>query len=265
LRDEIARHFGVKMHERTVGKLLARLNFSRVSGRPRHPGHDLEARQVHEKTSPNSSAPPFPSTHGTSRSSSGGKSEPGQKTVRGTVFPANARIGQQGSLTCVRAERGSRPRAPHDQRTTSALLFGAVCPARGVGAALVLPGVNIAAMNLHLAEISSQIAPGAHAVITPGGAGWHRPGGGLVVPDNISLLPLPPYSPERSRSGASGSKSARTISPTACLTPAAPSPMPAATRGMRSSGGPTPYGPLQPGTGQEKSAHRAVGINAHLM
>lgn len=74
--------------------------------------------------------------------------EPGRKTARGTVFPANARVGQQGSLTCVWAERGSsRPRAPHDQRYTSACLFGAVCPARGVGAALVLPGVNIAAMN----------------------------------------------------------------------------------------------------------------------
>lgn len=196
LRDEIARHFGVRMHERTVGKLLVRLNFFRVSFRPRHPEQDLEARQAHKKTSPSSSAPSFPNMHGTSRSSSGGKSEPGQKTVRGTVFPANARVGQQGSLTYVWAERGSRPRAPHDQRYTSAYLFGAVCPARGVGAALVLPGVNIAAMNLHLAEISSQVALGAHAVITLDGAGWHRPGGGLVVPDNISLLPLPPYAPE---------------------------------------------------------------------
>ena len=73
LRDEIARHFGVKMHERTVAKLLARLNFSRVSVRPRHPGQDLEAQQAHKKTSPSSSAPSFPSTHAESRLSSGGK------------------------------------------------------------------------------------------------------------------------------------------------------------------------------------------------
>jgi transposase len=51
-------------------------------------------------------------------------------------------------------------------------------------------------MNLHLAEISSQVAPGAHAVLTLDGAGWHQTGGKLQVPDNISLLPLPPYSPE---------------------------------------------------------------------
>jgi hypothetical protein len=107
-----------------------------------------------------------------------------------------ARIGQQGSLTYIWATRGSRPRAPRDQRYDWAYLFGAVCPARGVGAALVLPTVSAEAMNLHLAEISSQVAPGAHAVITLDGAGWHQTGGKLNVPDNISLLPLPSYSPE---------------------------------------------------------------------
>ena len=41
-----------------------------------------------------------------------------------------------------------------DHRHTSAYLFGAVCPARGVGAAVIMPDANIAAMNAHLAEIS---------------------------------------------------------------------------------------------------------------
>ena len=107
-----------------------------------------------------------------------------------------ARVGQQGSLTYIWADKGSRPRAPRDQRYDWAYLFGAVCPARGIGAALVLPLVNAEAMNLHLAEISTQVAPGAHAVVTLDGAGWHQAGGRLVVPENISLLPLPPYSPE---------------------------------------------------------------------
>jgi len=51
-------------------------------------------------------------------------------------------------------------------------------------------------MNLHLAEISRCVAPGAHAVLTLDGAGWHQTGATLQVPDNISLLPLPRYSPE---------------------------------------------------------------------
>lgn len=51
-------------------------------------------------------------------------------------------------------------------------------------------------MNLHLREISTQVAPGAHAVLILDGAGWHKPGGRLNLPGNISLLFLPPYSPE---------------------------------------------------------------------
>jgi len=51
-------------------------------------------------------------------------------------------------------------------------------------------------MNLHLHEISGQVTPGAHAVVVLDGAGWHQTGGQLRIPDNISLLHLPPYSPE---------------------------------------------------------------------
>ena len=107
-----------------------------------------------------------------------------------------ARVGQQGCLTHIWAGQGSRPAAPRDQRYDWAYIFGAVCPARGVGAALVLPEANAEAMNLHLAEISRQVSPGAHAVVVLDGAGWHQPGGRLHVPENLSLLHLPPYSPE---------------------------------------------------------------------
>ncbi len=105
-------------------------------------------------------------------------------------------LGQQGSLTYIWADKGSRPRAPRDQRYDWAYLFGAICPARGIGAALVLPSANTKAMNLHLTEISTQVAPGAHVVMTVDGAGWHKLGGELRLPQNISLLVLPPYSPE---------------------------------------------------------------------
>jgi len=99
-------------------------------------------------------------------------------------------------LTRIWAARGSRPRAPRDQRYDWAYLFGAVCPARDRGAALVLPKADAEAMNLHLAEIGRHVTPGAHAVLWADGAGWHRIGGKLNVPDNITLMKLPPYSPE---------------------------------------------------------------------
>lgn len=111
-------------------------------------------------------------------------------------FQDEARVGQQGTLTRIWARRGSRPPAPRDQRHHWAYIFGAVCPARAIGAALVLPTVNAELMSLHLAEISQCVAAGAHAILVLDGAGWHQAGGRLVVPENITLMPLPPYAPE---------------------------------------------------------------------
>jgi transposase len=59
-----------------------------------------------------------------------------------------------------------------------------------------MPSVSIEAMNKHLVEISNKVALGAHAALIVDGAGWHRPGGALKIPDNITLIPLPPYCPE---------------------------------------------------------------------
>lgn len=50
-------------------------------------------------------------------------------------------------------------------------------------------------MTLHLAEIATEIAPGKHAVILLDQAGWHL-SRHLVVPETITLMPLPPKSPE---------------------------------------------------------------------
>jgi len=58
-----------------------------------------------------------------------------------------------------------------------------------------MPYANTEAMNAHLAEISRHVSPGAHALLVLDGAGWHS-SNDLVLPTNISLLTLPPYSPE---------------------------------------------------------------------
>jgi transposase len=55
--------------------------------------------------------------------------------------------------------------------------------------------VNAEAMSLHLTEISRQVAADGHAVVILDQAGWHG-AKALRIPDNISLLALPPYSPE---------------------------------------------------------------------
>ena len=105
------------------------------------------------------------------------------------------RLGSARRLTRVWGQTGSRPAAPKDLGFASAYLFGAVCPAAGKAAALIMPICNTAAMNHHLIEISGQVAAAAHALVILDGASWHR-SKGLVVPGNITLLQLPPYSPE---------------------------------------------------------------------
>ncbi len=104
-------------------------------------------------------------------------------------------MGQKNKITRRWAKRGTRPSAPHDQRTQSAYIFGAICPRKGKGAGLVMPRCDTQAMTIHLAEISAAVEPGAHAVLILDRAGWHI-SKALVVPDNITLMPLPPRSPE---------------------------------------------------------------------
>ena len=112
-----------------------------------------------------------------------------------TWWQDKARIGQKNKITRRWAKRGTRPSAPQEQRTMWAYIFGAICPKRGKGAGLVLPYCDTGAMNRHLTEISATIDPGAHVVLILDQAGWHATPK-LTVPDNITLLFLPPRAPE---------------------------------------------------------------------
>jgi DDE superfamily endonuclease len=87
-------------------------------------------------------------------------------------FADEARIGQKNKIARRWAKRGTRPSAPSDQRTGSAYIFGAICPARGTGAALVLPFCNSATMSMQLAEISQRFCQGSRHLV--GGAGLSR-------------------------------------------------------------------------------------------
>ncbi len=103
------------------------------------------------------------------------------------------RLGQKNG--CVRqwAEKGSRRLGEaklcldvsRSISATTAYVFGAVCPARDTGAALVLPYANTHAMQLHIEAISKAVAPGAHAVVRLDNAGWHTTQK-LELPPNLS-------------------------------------------------------------------------------
>ena len=110
-------------------------------------------------------------------------------------FQDEMRLGQKNGIVRQWARRGSRPTQPADQRYESAYLFGAICPARGKGAALALPYADTEAMQLHLDEISRAVARGAHGVLLLDRAGWHTTAR-LVVPKNMTLIFLPSRAPE---------------------------------------------------------------------
>jgi transposase len=110
-------------------------------------------------------------------------------------FQDEARFGQKGRPCHRWWLRGCRPTGPVDQRYTFVYAFAAVEPATGRDFCLVLPAVSTAAMTTFLQHFSATLAEDEHAVMVLDGAGWHT-SHDLAVPSNLSLLRLPPYSPE---------------------------------------------------------------------
>ena len=160
---------------------IARARLSQALGAPRHSAQNPEALEAFKKN--------LPATLEAIRAG----------LPKGTPLELwwqdEARVGQKNKIARRWARRGTRPRAPHDQRTSSVYIFGAICPQQGKGAALVLPRCDTQAMSLHLAEVAQAVAPGAHGVMLMDRAGWHRTKD-LVVPDNLTLVLLPARAPE---------------------------------------------------------------------
>ncbi|MEJ0049506.1 MAG: transposase [Rhodospirillales bacterium] len=74
-------------------------------------------------------------------------------------FQDEARIGQQGTHAYIWAPVGARPLMVRDNRHDSAYIFGAICPQRGVGAAMITPAANTEMMNLHLVDKIQHLSP----------------------------------------------------------------------------------------------------------
>lgn len=108
-------------------------------------------------------------------------------------FQDETRVGQQGSITRTWFYKGKRPRLVRQQQFLNSYIFGAVCPNRDLACGFISPYVNDIAMQIHLDLISKEIK--THAAIVMDKAGWHR-SKQLKIPNNITILFLPPYSPE---------------------------------------------------------------------
>ena len=98
--------------------------------------------------------------------------------------------------TCRRwYERGVRPPGLVDKRFTSLYLFAACRPGTDEAFALALPEATAASMAVFLERFARELGPGVHAALVLDRAGWHV-ARRLAVPANVTLVPLPAYSPE---------------------------------------------------------------------
>jgi hypothetical protein len=88
-----------------------------------------------------------------------------------------------------------RPPGPADKRFASLYLFAACRPGTDEAFALALPEATAPAMGLFLERFARELGPGVHAALVLDRAGWHV-ARRLSIPDNITLVPLPAYSPE---------------------------------------------------------------------
>ena len=110
-------------------------------------------------------------------------------------FQDEMRAGQQGTLSTVWDDKGSRPTRVKQTEYAWVYLFAAVNPLTGDSSAMLAPHADTHYMNAHLKFISEAAKAGEHIVLVLDGAGWHH-AKELAVPSNITLHHLPPYSPE---------------------------------------------------------------------
>jgi len=180
VRRILEQEFGVLMGRQAVYDLLHRLGYSSLMPRPHHEDAIPEVQEffkeiVGEQIDAIAAAHP-------------------DRDVR-VYFQDEARFGTQGTITRVWAPKGSRPRAVRQNGRQWLYVLMAVCAATGAASALIMPELNTAVVNLFLEQCARELPAGVHAVLIWDGAGYHT-GGDLVIPSNVSLIQLPPYSPE---------------------------------------------------------------------
>jgi len=180
MQNLLADKFDCNYSRSGVYTLLDRINIVWITGRSKHPQHSQEAIDQFKETFPEEVKKI--------------KKEIKNKKIE-VWWQDESRVGQQGSLSRVWAAKGTRPRVVRQRQFLNTYIFGACCPDKDKGCALILPECHSGMMQLHLNEISKNVEDGFHAIIIIDRASWHTTEA-LDIPKNISLLPLPAYSPE---------------------------------------------------------------------
>jgi transposase len=180
LRRILEREFGVLLGLQAVYDLLHRHGFSSLMPRPQHKDADEELQAIFKEVI-------------VDQIQAIREAHP-EEDVQ-VWFEDEARFGQQGTLARVWARKGSRPRGVRQTQYSYLYVLTAVCVGTGAASGLIPPTLNVGVINLFLEQFSRELPAGAHAVLVWDGAGYHT-SHDLVVPANVSLIQLVPYSPE---------------------------------------------------------------------
>lgn len=180
IQNLLANKFDCNYSRSGVYTLLDRLNIVWISGRSKHPKHSEEVIEKFKETFPEEVEMI--------------KSQIDSDRIE-IWWQDESRVGQQGSLSRVWAAKGTRPRVVRQRQFLSTYIFGACCPSKDKGCALILPECSTGMMQLHLNEISKKVENDYHAIVLMDRASWHTTEA-LIIPKNLTLFPLPPYSPE---------------------------------------------------------------------
>ena len=176
----LEQEFGVLMSLQAVYDLLARFGYSSLLPRPQHEDANPEVQEF------------FKEIVVEQIDAIAGQHPDRELRV---YFEDEARFGTQGTITRVWAPKGSRPRAVRQNGREWLYVLMAVGVSTGSASALIMPELNTVVLNLFLEQFARELPKGVHAVLIWDGAGYHT-SGDLVVPENVSLIQLPPYSPE---------------------------------------------------------------------
>ena len=180
VRRILEQEFGARMSLQAVYDLLHRFGYSSLMPRPQHEDANPEVQAFFKEI--------------VGEQIDAIAAEHPEQELR-VYFEDEARFGTQGTITRVWAPRGSRPRAVRQNGREWLYVLMAVCVGTGAASALIMPELNTGVLNLFLEQFSKELPAGVHAVLIWDGAGYHT-SGDLVVPSNVSLIQLPPYSPE---------------------------------------------------------------------
>jgi len=172
--------FGVLLSLQGVYDLLHRHGFSSLMPRPQHKDADEELQAIFKEVV----ADQIQAIR---------EAHPEEKVE--VFFEDEARFGQQGTMARVWALKGSRPRAVRQTQYGYLYVLTAVCAATGMAMGLISPSLNVGVINVFLEQFSRELPAGTHAILIWDGAGYHT-SGDVVVPADVSLIELVPYSPE---------------------------------------------------------------------